>query len=60
MKKLVCILSVFCLLASTNLNAQNCNQGKKMAENTWKKWAPWKPNITINSFKSNVNKVKKL
>ena len=27
--------------------AQNCNQGKKLAEKTWEKFGPWKPNFTI-------------
>ncbi len=59
MKKLVCILSIFCLLVSSNLAAQNCNQGKKLAEKTWEQWGPWKPNISLTPFKGSVKKIKR-
>lgn len=32
-----------------------CNQGMKIAQKTWQKWGPWKPNIQLNPFKSSVN-----
>jgi len=34
--------------------SQNCNLDKKLAENTWAKWGPWKPNISLIPFKNEV------
>jgi hypothetical protein len=53
---------VFLMFAMAGLTvAQNnasCNQGQKIAENIWERFGPWKPNITLNSWKSSVNKVR--
>lgn len=40
--------------------AQNCNQGEKLAEKTWEKWGPWKPNIQLVPFKNKVKKIKQV
>ena len=52
-------MSIFCLLASSNVISQNCNQGKRLAENTWEKWGPWKPEIGSRTFLKKVENVKK-
>jgi len=59
MKKIICIISVFCLLVSSELTAQNCNQGERLAQKTWEQWGPWKPNISLIPFKGSVKKLKK-
>ncbi len=43
---------------SYSIEAQNCNQGAKLAKKTWAKWGPWKPNISIVPFKNEVQKLK--
>jgi hypothetical protein len=47
-------------MATFSLSAQNasCDQGKKIAENTWEKWGPWKPNISLVPFKNGVKQLR--
>lgn len=57
MKKLVFTMSLFLVGLSFSTQAQsvpNCNQGEKLAEKTWEKWGPWKPNISLIPFKNEV------
>ncbi len=39
-------------------NTPNCSQGEKLAENTWEKWGPWKPNISLVPFKNGITQIK--
>ena len=39
---------------SPNADLPNCNQGQKLAQKTWEKWGPWKPNIQLNPHKAAV------
>ncbi len=50
----------FALLVASATNAQNasCEQGKKVAENTWAKWGPWKPDISLIPFKNEVKRLR--
>ncbi len=60
MKKIIFSLLLFTGIAAT-VNSQstpNCNQGKKLAENTWEKWGPWQPNISLIPFKAEVTRLK--
>jgi len=60
MKKLLFSLLITGCIFNT-VNAQdvpNCNQGKKLAENTWEKWGPWQPSISLIPFKNEINTMK--
>ncbi|MCW8981779.1 MULTISPECIES: hypothetical protein [Altibacter] len=58
MKKATIIVIIALFAFSMQTNAQNCNQGVKLAEKTWEKWGPWKPNIQLIPFKAEVQKIK--
>jgi hypothetical protein len=58
MKKVITIITIALFAFSFQAEAQNCNQGKKLAEKTWEKWGPWKPNIQLIPFKAEVQKIK--
>lgn len=58
MKRLITIIVIALFAFNFQAEAQNCNQGKKLAEKTWEKWGPWKPKITLIPFKAEVQKVK--
>lgn len=58
-KKILIVLTM--LLSTFIIYAQdvpNCNQGQKLAENTWEKWGPWQPRITLIPFKAEITRVK--
>ena len=58
-KTIFTLLVVFAFSFSTKAqDVPNCNQGQKLAENTWEKWGPWEPRITVIPFKSEVTKIK--
>jgi len=59
MKKSILVCALVMVVISFNANAQNCNQGKKLAEKTWEQFGPWKPNFTLIPFKNKVQKVKR-
>jgi hypothetical protein len=50
------VLTILCMSLGTQ--AQNCRQGEKLAEKTWEKFGPWKPNFTVVPFTKQVKKVK--
>jgi len=52
MKKIIVLIGIVVFSFSFTANAQNCNQGKKLAEKTWEKFGPWKPHFTLNGFKA--------
>ncbi|MAU15991.1 MAG: hypothetical protein CMH46_10695 [Muricauda sp.] len=58
MKRTIIFCAIAFLACTIDVDAQNCNQGKKLAEKTWEKWGPWKPNITLIPFKNEVKKIK--
>ncbi len=58
MKKLAAILCITLMAFSYQLEAQNCNQGEKLARDTWEEWGPWKPNISLNPWKNKVQRIK--
>lgn len=58
MKKIITIIVIAFFAINYQLEAQNCNQGEKLAEKTWEKWGPWQPNITLIPFKAEVQKIK--
>lgn len=58
MKKSIIVCALAFLAFTIHAEAQNCNQGEKLAEKTWEKWGPWKPNISLIPFKSQVTKIK--
>jgi hypothetical protein len=58
MKKIITIIALALFAFSYQAEAQNCNQGAKLAEKTWEKWGPWKPNIQLIPFKNEVQKIK--
>ncbi|GHC49633.1 hypothetical protein [Ulvibacter litoralis] len=60
MKKIILLLGIALFTLSFQATAQNCNQGVKLAEKTWEKWGPWKPNIQIVPFKAEVQKIKRV
>lgn len=60
MKKIVTLCMIALFAFSFQTEAQNCNQGKKLAEKTWEKWGPWKPNIQLIPFKGKVQKIKQV
>ena len=59
MKKILFVLTFIVALSITNVTAQNCNQGEKLAEKTWEKWGTWKPNISLIPFNNTLKRVKK-
>lgn len=50
MKKVILLVSIALFAFTFTAEAQNCNQGTKLAKATWKKFGPWKPQL--NPFKS--------
>lgn len=58
MKKLTILLFITALAFGFNADAQNCNQGEKLAKDTWAEWGPWKPNISLNPWKNKVQRIK--
>ncbi|QNJ98077.1 hypothetical protein [Constantimarinum furrinae] len=58
MKKIIITIIIAIFACNFQAQAQNCNQGAKLAEKTWEKWGPWKPNITLIPFKAEVQKIK--
>ena len=54
----ICMIALFAI--GFQAEAQNCNQGKKLAEQTWEKWGPWKPNIQLIPFKNKVKQIKQV
>ncbi len=59
MKKIIVLTGIVLLSFSFHVEAQNCNQGRKLAQKTWEKFGPWKPHFTLTSFTGTVKKVKK-
>jgi hypothetical protein len=59
MKKIIVLIGIVFMSFSFQAEAQNCNQGKKLAQKTWAKFGPWKPNFTLTSFTGSVRKVKR-
>jgi hypothetical protein len=52
-------LALCCRASSGNAqNLSNCNQGQKLAENTWEKWGAWQPDISLVPFKNEINRLK--
>lgn len=58
MKKITILIWVAVVSFCFETNAQSCEQGKKLAQNTWEKWGQWKPNIQLVPFKNDVKKLK--
>lgn len=58
MKKITLLVFVFSFVFIGQLEAQNCNQGNKLARNTWNAWGNWTPNISLIPFKNKVRKIK--
>ena len=58
MKKLIMSIAISLFAFSYQVEAQNCNQGKKLAENMWEKWGTWHPNMSPIPFKNSVNRIK--
>jgi hypothetical protein len=58
MKKLILLTAIALFAFSYQVEAQNCNHGKKLAENMWVKWGPWRPNISLIPFGNEVNALK--
>ncbi|SDD66116.1 hypothetical protein SAMN04488104_104510 [Algoriphagus faecimaris] len=58
MKKLLLVFAVFLFLAAIPGFAQDCGQGKKLAEKTWEKWGPWQAKNELSLFKRDVQKLK--
>lgn len=58
MKKSIIVITVVMLAFSFTSQAQNCNQGKKLAEKSWEEFGPWKPNFSLIPFKNQVAKMK--
>lgn len=59
MKKLITLIVVVLFTVSFKAMAQDCDQGKKLAEKTWEKWGPWKPKLQLVPFKKDVQKLKR-
>lgn len=58
MKKLSIIFLLFVFALGFQAEAQNCNQGDKLARDTWAEWGPWQPNISLNPWKNKVQRIK--
>ncbi len=58
MKKLILLTAIALFAFSYQVEAQNCNQGKKLAENMWEEWGPWQPNINLIPFQGTVRRIK--
>jgi len=58
MKRIITIIVIALFAFNFQAEAQNCNQGKKLAEKTWEKWGPWKPKNTLIGFKNDVGRIK--
>ena len=58
MKKTIIVFALSLFAFAFQGNAQNCNQGKKLAEKSWEKFGPWKPNFSLIPFKNKVEKIK--
>jgi len=58
MKKIILFVSIALFAFTFTAEAQNCNQGAKLAKATWQKYGPWKPNITLNPFKASIKPIK--
>lgn len=57
MKKII-FAAVFIFLGIANTaiaqSTPNCNQGENLAQKTWEKWGPWKPDILPIPFRHEV------
>ena len=58
MKKLSIIILLLALGFGFQAEAQNCNQGDRLARDTWAEWGPWQPNISFNPWKNKVKRIK--
>lgn len=61
MKKLIIAASIMFIGLSfiwPDNDLPNCNQGAKVAEKTWEKWGPWKPNLQLNPYKTAVTQLR--
>jgi hypothetical protein len=58
MKRLIALTMVALFAFGFQVEAQDCDQGKKLAEKTWEKWGPWEPNLQLAPFKRGVQKLK--
>ncbi|QIE59183.1 hypothetical protein G5B37_06300 [Rasiella rasia] len=58
MKKVIILFSIAVFAFTFSAEAQNCNQGAKLAKAAWQKYGPWKPNITLNPFKASIRPLK--
>lgn len=58
MKKSVILVIAVCLISIGNIEAQNCNQGKRLAEKTWEQWGAWKPNVGAVIFGAKIKYIK--
>jgi len=59
MKKLIVLIVISLFTFTNQTQAQNCNQGVKLAQKTWEQWGPWKPKISLIPFKGKVRKIKR-
>ncbi|MAM29550.1 MAG: hypothetical protein CMC13_11065 [Flavobacteriaceae bacterium] len=58
MKKVILLFSIVLFAFTFTAEAQNCNQGAKLAKKTWQKFGPWKPDISLIPFKQSTKKIK--
>lgn len=58
MKRIITIIVIALFAFNIQAEAQDCDQGKKLAEKTWEKWGPWKPKLNLVPFKRDVQKLK--
>lgn len=57
MKKLILTLLIVTFALGFRAEAQNCNQGKSLAMDTWDAWGPWRPKNPVG-FKADVRRIK--
>ncbi|MAO07187.1 MAG: hypothetical protein CL596_00580 [Alteromonas sp.] len=58
MKKSFLAIIIFFFAFSFQMEAQNCNQGVKLAKEMWKSWGTWDPGISLVPFKNEVKRIK--
>lgn len=57
MKKFALIIALTFVVFGNEAEAQNCNQGAKLASDTWQAWGPWRPKNPVG-FKADVRRIK--
>ncbi|MDC8005522.1 hypothetical protein POV27_15800 [Aureisphaera galaxeae] len=58
MRKSILVILVALFAFGFQAEAQNCNQGEKLAQDTWAEWGPWKPSISLIPWKNKVQRIK--